>query len=128
MGLFSRVPPHVYDQHVLRLERLLLPRAVPPLAHKVLLVRPDVVAVQVLHELVLSAELAVAADPVTMGLDEVGLVLGAVHGVGAVLVVRVQAEGDAATWNVSCGVRLKENLRIGKKINTYFGFVLLSNC
>ncbi len=32
MRLLPRMPPHVYDKHVLRLERLLQPGAVPPLA------------------------------------------------------------------------------------------------
>jgi hypothetical protein len=48
MWLFSRVPPHVDDEHVLRLEGLLLPAAVLPLADERLLVQADVVVVQVL--------------------------------------------------------------------------------
>jgi hypothetical protein len=36
-------------QHVLRLEGLLLARAIPPLAHKVLLVRVDVIVGYVLE-------------------------------------------------------------------------------
>ena len=41
--LLPCMPPHVDHQHVLRLERFLLSWAVPPLAHKVLLVGVDVV-------------------------------------------------------------------------------------
>ena len=47
--LFSRVSPHVNHQHVLCLERLLLPRTFPPLADEDLLVHGDVVVVQVLR-------------------------------------------------------------------------------
>ena len=43
-----RVPSHVNNEHVLRLEGLLLPRAADPLADERLLVGPDVVHVQVL--------------------------------------------------------------------------------
>ena len=43
-----RVPSHVNDEHVLRLEWLLIPRAADPLADERLLVGPDVVHVQVL--------------------------------------------------------------------------------
>ena len=43
-----RVSPHVNDEHVLCLKRLLLPRATDPLADERLLVGPDVVHVQVL--------------------------------------------------------------------------------
>ena len=42
------VSPHVNDEHVLCLKRLLLPRATDPLADERLLVGPDVVHVQVL--------------------------------------------------------------------------------
>ena len=45
---FPRVPPHVHNEHVLGLEGLLLPGAVVPLADEMLLVRPDVVRVDVL--------------------------------------------------------------------------------
>ena len=46
---FSSVSPHVHDQHVLRLEGLLLSAAVFPLTDERLLVHPDVVVVQVLE-------------------------------------------------------------------------------
>ena len=49
VGFLSGVPPHVDDQHVLRLERLLLSTALPPLADKRLLVRVDVVVRNVLQ-------------------------------------------------------------------------------
>ena len=49
MGFLSSVPSHVDDQHVLRLERLLLPTALSPLADKRLLVRVDVVVCNVLQ-------------------------------------------------------------------------------
>ena len=49
VGFLSGVPPHVDDQHVLRLERLLLPTALSPLADKSLLVRVDVVVCNVLQ-------------------------------------------------------------------------------
>ena len=49
MGFLSSVSSHVYDQHVLRLERLLLPTALSPLADKRLLVRVDVVVCNVLQ-------------------------------------------------------------------------------
>ena len=49
MRLFTRMPPHVNDQHVLSLEGLFLPRAAPPLTHERLLVGPDVILVQVLE-------------------------------------------------------------------------------
>ena len=47
--LLAGVPPHVDDQHVLGFERLLLPVAVHPAAHKRLLVGLDVVLVDVLQ-------------------------------------------------------------------------------
>ena len=46
----SRVAPHVDDEHVLRLEGLLLPRAASPLAHEDLLVHGDVIVVQMLKK------------------------------------------------------------------------------
>ena len=49
VGFLSGVPPHVDDQHVLRLERLLLTTAFSPLADKRLLVRMDVVVRNVLQ-------------------------------------------------------------------------------
>ena len=49
MGFLSSVSSHVDDQHVLRLERLLLPTALSPLADKRLLVRVDVVVCNVLQ-------------------------------------------------------------------------------
>ena len=49
MRLFSCVPSHVNDQHVLRLEGLLLPGAALPLTHEGLLVAADVLVVQVLQ-------------------------------------------------------------------------------
>ena len=48
MGFLSSVSSHVDDQHVLRLERLLLSTALSPLADKRLLVRVDVVVRNVL--------------------------------------------------------------------------------
>ena len=48
MGLLASVPAHVDDQHVLRLERLLLSTALSPLADKRLLVCVDVVVRNVL--------------------------------------------------------------------------------
>ena len=48
MGFFSSVSSHVDDQHVLRLERLLLATALSPLADKRLLVCVDVVVRNVL--------------------------------------------------------------------------------
>ncbi len=79
MRLLPRVPPHVHDEHVLRLERLLLPGAAAPLADEGLLVGADVVAVQVADEHVLAAEVAaVAAGPVAAGLHEVVVEVGLV--------------------------------------------------
>ena len=49
MGFFSSVSSHVDDQHVLRLERLLLSTALSPLADKRLLVCVDVVVRNVLQ-------------------------------------------------------------------------------
>ena len=49
MRFFSSVSPHMHDQHVLRLEGLLLSAAVFPLTDERLLVHPDVVVVQVLE-------------------------------------------------------------------------------
>ena len=46
--LLAGMPPHVDDQHVLGFERLLLPVAVHPAAHKRLLVCLDVILVDVL--------------------------------------------------------------------------------
>jgi hypothetical protein len=48
--LLPGVAPHVNDKHVLRLEWLLLPGAVPPLAHKVLLVCVYVIVGNVLKK------------------------------------------------------------------------------
>ena len=48
MGFLAGVAPHVHDQHVLGLERLLLAAALGPAAHERLLVRLDVVLVDVL--------------------------------------------------------------------------------
>ena len=49
MGFLSSVSSHVDDQHVLRLERLLLSTALSPLADKRLLVCVDVVVRNVLQ-------------------------------------------------------------------------------
>ena len=48
VGFLSSVSSHVNDQHVLRLERLLLSTALSPLADEGLLVRVDVVVRNVL--------------------------------------------------------------------------------
>lgn len=48
MRLLPGVAPHVDHQHVLRLEGLLLARALVPAAHKLLLLAVDVVVVDVL--------------------------------------------------------------------------------
>ena len=50
VGLVAGVGAHVHDQHVLRLERLLLARTVLPAAGERLLVGRDVVIVDVLWE------------------------------------------------------------------------------
>ncbi len=71
MWLFTRVPPHVHDQHVLGLEGFLLARTVLPLAHEGLLAGADVILVQMLDQLFLRAEVAVAAHPVAMSLYKV---------------------------------------------------------
>ena len=49
MWLLAGVPAHVDDQHVLRLERLLLSAALSPLADERLLVRVDVIVRNVLQ-------------------------------------------------------------------------------
>ena len=49
VGFLSSVSSHVDDQHVLRLERLLLSTALSPLADEGLLVRVDVVVCNVLQ-------------------------------------------------------------------------------
>ena len=49
MRLLPRVPPHVDDEHVLRLEGLLLAAAISPLANERLLAGADVVIVQMLQ-------------------------------------------------------------------------------
>ena len=49
MRFFSRVPPHVHHEHVLGFEGFLLPRAVFPLADERLLVRPDMIVIEVLE-------------------------------------------------------------------------------
>jgi hypothetical protein len=54
----------VDDQHVLRLERLLLPGAVVPLADERLLASSDVLAVDVLKPNKVVAELCVAPEKV----------------------------------------------------------------
>ena len=69
----SRVPPHVYDQHVLSLERLLLPRAVLPLTNEGLLAVTDVIVVEMSDQAVLSTEISVAFEPMAMSFDEVRL-------------------------------------------------------
>lgn len=71
MGLLSRVPSHVNHQHVLRLEWFLVPGAFLPSAHERLLIRVDVVVVDVLHELVLGVELQRAIPPVAVGFNEI---------------------------------------------------------
>ena len=48
MRLFSGVSANVYDEHVLGFEGFLLPGAVLPLTHELLLALSDVVGVQVL--------------------------------------------------------------------------------
>lgn len=50
VGFFPSMPAHVDHQHVLRLEGLLLSRAVLPPAHKLLLLPMDVVIVDVLRK------------------------------------------------------------------------------
>lgn len=47
--LLPSVPAHVNHQHVLSLEGLLLPRALAPAAHKLLLLSVDVVVIDVLQ-------------------------------------------------------------------------------
>ena len=49
VGLLPSVSAHVNHQHVLSLEWLLLPRAVVPAAHKLLLLPVDVVVIDVLQ-------------------------------------------------------------------------------
>ncbi len=48
--LFAGVATHVDNEHILRLEGLLLSRTVPPLAHEMLLVRVDMVVGDVLKQ------------------------------------------------------------------------------
>lgn len=48
MWLLAGVAPHVDHQHVLRLEGLLLSRALVPAAHELLLLAVDVLVVNVL--------------------------------------------------------------------------------
>ncbi len=65
MRLLPGVPPHVHDQHVLRLERLPSARAPLPRADKGLLAGADVVAIQVANKPLLGAQIAKGtADPV----------------------------------------------------------------
>ena len=56
--------PHVHEQHVLSLERPLLPHAPRPVTDKVFpTVSVDVVVVDVLHEVVQALTLLVAVQP-----------------------------------------------------------------
>lgn len=48
VGFLPRVTPHVHYQHVLSLERLLLPGAVLPAANELLLLSVDVIVIDVL--------------------------------------------------------------------------------
>ncbi len=48
--LLAGVATHMYDEHILGLEGLLLARTVPPLAHEMLLVRVDMVVRDVLKQ------------------------------------------------------------------------------
>lgn len=76
-----RMPAHVHHQHVLRLERLLLAAALLPPAHERLLVRMDVIVVDVLHQLVLRGELDAALAPMAVRLDEIARLVLQVGGV-----------------------------------------------
>lgn len=68
---FPRMPAHMHHQHVLRLERLLCPRAAVPPTDKRLLIRMYVIVVDVLYEIILGGEFYSAVFPVTVCLDEI---------------------------------------------------------
>lgn len=78
--LFTRVPAHVNDEHVLSLERFLVARTLAPAADKALFVCVDVVVVDVLDEVILSGEFLVAVAPVAVCLDKISrFILHRVH-------------------------------------------------
>lgn len=70
MRLFARVSAHVNDQHVLRLERLFIPRASLPSTHKRLFIAVNVIGVDVSDEFFLGEKLESAASPVTICFEE----------------------------------------------------------
>lgn len=71
MWFFARVPPHMNNKHVLRLEGFFLPRAPFPPANKALFIHMNVVSVDMLDQVVLRGELDAAVFPMAVGLDEV---------------------------------------------------------
>lgn len=82
MRFFTRVSPHVNDQHVLRLERLFIARTRLPSTHKRLLVAMNVVGVDVSDEFVLGEKLESAASPVTVRFEKHAAVVFRVGCVG----------------------------------------------
>lgn len=60
MRFFPCVTSHVHNQHVLSLERFLVPGAAHPAAHEGFFAGVDVVRVYVLHQVVLRGELQLA--------------------------------------------------------------------
>lgn len=63
VGLLARVSAHVHDEHVLRLEGLLLPGAGLPAAHKLLLLAVDVLVVDVLPGKMAKMAVSLASRP-----------------------------------------------------------------
>lgn len=77
MGLLSSMPSHVHHQHVLCLERFLVPGAVLPPTNERFFVRVNVIVVDVFDQLVLGVELQRAISPMAIGFNEISrLILG----------------------------------------------------
>lgn len=70
MRFLAGVSSHVHHQHVLSFERLFVPRARLPSAHKRLLIAVDVIGVDVVDELALCEKFESAASPMAVRFEE----------------------------------------------------------
>lgn len=71
MGLFTCMPSHVNDKHVLGLEWFFLSGTILPSANKALFVGMNMVIVDVLYEIILSREFETAVSPMAVRLYKI---------------------------------------------------------
>lgn len=120
MRLFARVPPHVNDEHVLSFEGFFVPGTLLPAADEALLVRVDVIVVDVLDQVVLSGKLLVAVPPVAVGLDKIARLV--FHWIaGAVVVHGLASREHGAPVLVFVGRRRIAAHRLFLDLGAHFG-------